>query len=232
MRCCASRAPARPGCCSARGHEHHLDTPGSGEDLPGGQLREPGHLMPGAVPSADLGQPVSRAHMVIVRPCRHVAVQQGIGPQRAGGSELRPKLSAKAADISLDPSARMVGHQAHHPPVHTGAAKEARSVQRGETRSVPGRGRTRCHAARRPPPGHPARQLRRYPPCPLGHCSYMPPVPRQCLGEPGLSEGRSVLNAGHSRDRTPGAQPGTGGLWKSLSMASAPVVRTGRSSRR
>jgi hypothetical protein len=41
---------------------------------------------------------------VTVRPGRHIAVQQGIGQQRAGRSELRRQLSAQAADISLDPA--------------------------------------------------------------------------------------------------------------------------------
>ena len=49
---------------------------------------------------------------------------------------------------------------------------------------------------------------------------------------PRLSESRTVLNVDHNRSRTQAAQLGTGELWKSLSIASAPVVRTGRSSRR
>ena len=49
---------------------------------------------------------------------------------------------------------------------------------------------------------------------------------------PAGDPGASVLDAGHHRDRTQDAQPGTGAPWKSLSMASAPAVRTGRRSRR
>lgn len=52
----------QPGC------EHRLDPPGSCPDLWGGQLCGSGHHMPWAVPSEDLGQPVSQAHVVAVGP--------------------------------------------------------------------------------------------------------------------------------------------------------------------
>ena len=170
----------------------------------GGQVHEPGHLVSGAVPSADFGQPVSRAHIVTVRPCRHVAVQQGIGQLRVGGRELPRKLSAQSADVSLDQSARVVSHQAQHLPVHTGAAQVARSIERVEPGlhqvggvpdvMQPGR----CHQVIRQ-----AQHLRN-PPCPAGYRADMPPAPRQSLSELGFGERCRVLNVHHNLDRTPG----------------------------
>ena len=131
--------------------EQLLNASGSGQDLRGSPLHKPCHLMIGTVPAADLHQPVSRPHIVTVRPGRHVAVEQRIGQQRVSGRELRRQLSAKTPDISLDLSARVVGNQAHNLPVNTEAAKIARPIQRVETRSPPVPGRTRCHGARPPP---------------------------------------------------------------------------------
>jgi hypothetical protein len=50
-------------------------------------------------------QPVGGGHVITVRAGRHVAVQEGIGQQHAGGGELRRELRGEAADVSLDLSA-------------------------------------------------------------------------------------------------------------------------------
>ena len=68
--------------------EHLFNATGSGQDLRGGSFHEPGHFVVGAVPAADLDQPVSGPDIVAIRPGRHVAAEQDVSQQRVGWWEL------------------------------------------------------------------------------------------------------------------------------------------------
>ena len=61
--------------------------------------------MIGAIPTADLHQPVCRPHIVTVRAGRHVAVEQDVSKQRFSRLELSRESFAKATDLGLDFSA-------------------------------------------------------------------------------------------------------------------------------
>jgi len=112
--------------------EHPFNPSSGSQDLRGCPLYEPGHLVIRTIPAADLDKPVSRPHIVAIRASRHVAVQQRIGERRVSRRELCSQLSAKAPNLGLDLSTRVVGHQAHDLSIDTLAAKEARTIQRVE----------------------------------------------------------------------------------------------------
>ena len=191
-------APALPRLSS----QQLLNPPGRRQDLRGSPLHEPRHLVIGTVPAADLHQPVSRPHVVTVRPGRHVAVEQRIGQQRIARRELRRQLSAQAPDISLDLSARVIGNQAHDLLIDTHAAKVARPIQRMEA-SLHQLGRVadvmqpgRRHQIIR------QRQLLGDPPRTPSHRPDMPPSPRQRISEHSLSEVLRLESASHVVDPT------------------------------
>ena len=132
--------------------EHLFNATGSGQDLRGGSFHEPGHFVVGAVPAADLDQPVSGPDIVAIRPGRHVAAEQDVSQQRVGWWELRRQLSSKAPDVGFDVSARVVGHQAHNLPVDAHSTQITRPIEWGGNQSQPDQGRTQCREARPLPP--------------------------------------------------------------------------------
>jgi hypothetical protein len=114
--------------------EHPFNPASRSQDLRGGPLYEPSHLVIGAVPAADLDKPVSRPHVVTIRPSRHIAVEQRICQQRVRWRELRRQLSAKIPNISLNLGTRVIGHQADDLSIDTLTAKITSAIQWVETR--------------------------------------------------------------------------------------------------
>jgi 8-oxo-dGTP pyrophosphatase MutT (NUDIX family) len=80
----------RPEALPRLSRKHRLNAPGGRQYLRSGPFHKPRHLVIGTVPPADLNKPISRSHVVAIRPGCHVAVQQRIRPQWVSRRELRP----------------------------------------------------------------------------------------------------------------------------------------------
>ena len=123
-------APALPRLIS----QQLLNPPSRREDLGSSTLDELSHLVIGAIPAADLHQPVGRPYIVTVRAGRHVAVEQNISEQRVSRLELSCEILPKPSDISLDLSAGMISNQANDLAIDANATKVAGAIKRMKAR--------------------------------------------------------------------------------------------------